>query len=230
MPIINLVYEAPQWEPWANTVAYYQFNWDINDHSGHWYNLTYWPTSYTTLSSWIKAAQFQWQYRWNWPNSLCSAIFTWWNLTISMWVNPQNLYYRVFYFEWSDNYRVGEIIIYSTYIEFWIWNGLPHWSGGTVYQLDYTTSNSTNTWYNIVLTYTSNTNTWQCYKNWSSLWTKTWYTYPTWYGGSVVSIWYTAYNYSSNSWTLSELIFENKTRTADEISNYYNDTKANYWL
>ena len=40
-------------------------------------------------------------------------------------------------------------------------------------------------------------------------------------------------NYSSNyytSWRISELIIENKARTATEISNYYNWTKANYGL
>jgi hypothetical protein len=32
------------------------------------------------------------------------------------------------------------------------------------------------------------------------------------------------------TWYMSDLIVENKARTAEETANYYNSTKSNYWL
>ena len=55
MPIINIVYEEHKWwKPWANTIAYYKFDWNLNDSSGNNRNLSMYTGSfsYWTLSSW----------------------------------------------------------------------------------------------------------------------------------------------------------------------------------
>jgi hypothetical protein len=81
-----------------------------------------------------------------------------------------------------------------------------------------------NTWTNIVFTIT-----WgklKIYSNWTSY-------LDTSFGNNVtgnlkigVDDWW-GFMFS---WWLSELIFENVARTAQEISDYYNNTKANYWI
>ena len=35
---------------------------------------------------------------------------------------------------------------------------------------------------------------------------------------------------NGSNWDMSNIIFENKARTAQEVSNYYNITKWKYWL
>lgn len=213
-------------QPWANTIAYYKFDWDILDYSGNWWNLTAWPTSYTTLSSWIKTAYFQWVNRWNWPKALQPIVFSGWDLTISMWVNPWSNPARVFYFEWTLSFRFAEIIIYNNKLEFDFGNG-----SNAAQVFDVSATNTQGVWCNIVLTYNSNSWIWTWSKNWDQLATKSWIFYPTWQNWNIFSIWYTSLtSWSSNEDTLSELIIENKTRTEQERADYYNQTKSLYWI
>jgi hypothetical protein len=95
--------------------------------------------------------------------------------------------------------------------------------------VDSTTNVSLNTWSNIVITQSSKT--YNIYINWVLVKSGTMSSANlTWTNFNI------GYAYGNNSavkrfigW-ISEFIFENKARTADEISNYYNKTKSNYWL
>lgn len=135
---------------------------------------------------------------------------------------------------WSSN------IIYSQ------WNPSTRWMVITwintsnkllfgFYADDYTgtTSMELNKRYNLVFTYNYTSRQYIWYINWSSdlSWTlSAQYSVPTttWY------IWALA-NAPTNSgyryiWKLSEFIIEDKARTAQEIANYYNQTKSKYGL
>jgi len=71
------------------------------------------------------------------------------------------------------------------------------------------------------------------YKNGTLIWTQT---SPTWTFQTELSIWQNRWNTSNQSewiyfnWWMSELIIENKARTDQEVTNYYEKTKGNYWL
>ena len=82
-------------------------------------------------------------------------------------------------------------------------------------------------WYNVVAT--QEWSTVKAYLNWEYIGESTTRPsqIPTWW-----SLW--AVHISSHSdkyiWYISNAILENKARTAQEISDYYNQTKSNYWL
>ena len=71
-------------------------------------------------------------------------------------------------------------------------------------------------------------NTIKLYMNWVLDGTNSSGTVPSW---SIIWVWgYTANNTNVRKWWISEVIVENKVRTDQEIANYYNRKKSNYWL
>ena len=225
MPIINLVYEAPrEWKPWANTIAYWSLDGVDTDYTWN-YNMTVAPSSYQTLSSWKKVWQFSWYKAETVPDGIWTATFNRWNMTMSFWYRPTvTTMTMVFYFEWSGSWRNAEIDTYWDRIEFRLWN----WSNWQ-WTVSASTTIIANTWYHIVLTY--NGSKFQLYCNWTAIWTATSLTYPTWSWDNRCVLWYSWWTGLPNkNIMLWDFIIENKARTAQEISDYYNQTKSDYWL
>lgn len=213
--------------PTSNTVAYYPLNWDVKDYSWNWYNLTETPVSYDTLQSWIKVAYYSWR-RQSWvPSGVGMSLYSQ-SLpkTYNVWIKGvqyQSNTIQIFYLLWSWSYRVCDLYIQSNTVGASFWNG-SWWNTATV-----SSSFALNTRYNVVVTYNNSTNIVSFYKNWTLIWSVNngWYVNWSWY--SWWTIWYSQSNTSSASY-LSNVILENKAWTAQEVSDYYNLTKSNYWL
>ena len=86
-----------------------------------------------------------------------------------------------------------------------------------------------NTWYHLVWTYSTTTGA-ACWINWTKYVLSSSTSPYTWYG-----TWFYT-EFLSNGWstkaivTLSEAIAETTVRTDQQISDYFNATKATYWV
>lgn len=218
MPIINMVYKKKKWwKPWANTIAYYPLTENANDYSGNGYNGTAWSwVSFTNMWT-LKYASFNWTS--NWKISL-PWFWTPSALTTSIWVKTTVTWtWKIF---WGLNSPSNNANLYFSIEN---WNiALTMWNGSSDNRVTWSTINDGN-WHNVIWvfwgwelkiyvdgTYISNTSTSVSAlnnNNWAIGWWVSW-------NGIVCS--------------LSENIIENVQWTAQEVANYYNQTKANYWL
>ena len=222
---INKVYLGstqvrPSWwgrQPWANTIAYYPLKWDLNDYSGNGYNLT---NSGGVLSNiwWIDCVYYD-----NWTSSYNNSIPAWATRTLSA---------RIYKWEIPSH---SEVILRP-----WWWTrgrtGVGVASDGWVMKAfisDYSTlwinsatGISTSTRTNIVWIVES-TNMY-LYVNWvlEASWTRSY--------ASTSSSWFILGKSDTQDdnykWYVNNVIFEDKARTAQEVLNYYNQTKWNYWI
>ena len=202
------------WKPWANTIAYYKFEWNLNDSSWNGYNwsMRYGSFTYSTLSSWEQYLYSNWA---NYSN----------NITIPY--NPQSYTINVWCKYWSSKVFVD----FQPYKSASSWPRFQRLANNSLYlgKTPYISWNFTQ-WTNVVLVLTSSSS--KFYINWQYV--NSWGAMQTWYSTTNLSIntaWI-ADNPTAQSWTnyMDELIIENKERTAQEISDYYNLTKSNYWL
>jgi hypothetical protein len=221
MPIINMVYKKKKgWKPWANTIAYYPLTDDFNDHSWNWYNLTSNSVQLTTIS-WVKCA--------NMNNSYCTsnALVTSLPYSIVFWAKAKTSgWNKAFSIMWQYSWS-------------WGWSWIMWWELSNTNNINIRYWNATNTyssisqtidtsWHLYVVTYSTG---W-CYlyidgtqtaNPKSSLTNSVLNTTPfrIWANYEWTVLW---------NWYMWAVIVEDKARTAQEISNYYNLTKSNYWL
>lgn len=204
---------VPWWQPWPNTLAYYKLEEDLNDYSWNNRNLSMWgwSYSYSTLTSGKK---------------YCVTNVNAYTSPLSMPFD-KNAYTMSGWFYITTKSSNGAI-----YIEVVVWSqGRPRffitWSGDIswICWIDNTwVSRVSWQWYYVVATHENWTA--KCYVNGNLVWTRSF----TWS--------WTSWNFYINpsnanyraGWWVSEIIIENKTRTQQEISDYYDQTKWNYWL
>lgn len=220
MPIINLIYNAPEQrrEPWANTIAYYPLNSTTTntDQSWHWNTLTN-----------------QWAVFWTYGGVNCANTtgksLYWgitnlptWNSarTISVWANAQASSSWMAIYWYGNNSTHKRCVAYRTTSSWWAIY-FSHYNDDIVTSV----AMNTNKWYLLTYTYDGTTAKW--YINWALAWSVS-ISLNTASSNLVIS-WWGAGNETFTGY-ISEFILENKARTADEISKYYNWTKANYWL
>ena len=204
-----------EWQPWVNTVAYYPLDTDFNDASWNSRNLT---NSWATITTLGGVACWYW----NWS---ATAYYQWYSITrdertISARVNGHMI---------NDNVCVqiakrNVAFIGSLATVFYWWN---------IYIADSYGNGTTNyaatadTRYYVVGT--QEWNTVKFYVNWNLYDTVT--TRPVYQ--SVPDGWSLGSQDSRGAgaklnWYMSNVILEDKVRTAKEVSDYYNQTKANY--
>jgi hypothetical protein len=217
------------WTPWANTIAYYPLtssstNKDIVNNR----NLTtFWWVTYETLSSWLSVARLSGVSSSN-SNQLITDSHTWYNIgTISVWGKPENN-------GWSyvNKYILARVWNQEYLDLFTAWNGVYNArskvssSSSRIY-----TSNISpivdNKWHHFVAS--SSVNSIALYIDWVLIW-QTNTTANELSTNAYLYIWSNDDSYYGYKWLMSNVIIENKARTAQEISDYYNQTKANYWL
>lgn len=218
------------WQPWANTIAYFPLNATstVNDLSGHSYSLaSNWNVTFWTYN-WVSCCYIN-------VGMLSCAINT-----TSKSAITENIWYCEADAPNYDNWYIINIGYTNPTTSAncnWIIrsNGRPSWRiwfTGYVDETNWiysstTTYNpiSTNTWYNLCYTYNGTTLT--LYVNWQAVWTAS-------------SSWSTDFSYVSLSRSadldrsikgyISNAIYEDIVRTAQEVLDYYNLTKSNYWL
>lgn len=201
------------WLPNKNTIAYFPFVDDTLDHSWNWVTLSITWTkaniwySFSTTSSWNSV-------------EITSEDAKFINFRIN--IQSLNTYYSL---AW---YVVGWYIYYykkhqtsSLNERFWIFAG----SGGSQPITSNQISISNWTWYNICLWYDNNWSYW--YLNWELVFSTSSLPY-NWDS----TVWVFSTRGWSWSWTaiISNFIVESKQWTQSEISNYYNQTKSQYWI
>ena len=222
----NLV-RPSTWQPWANTIAYYPLNstTTVNDMSWNWHTLTATGMTYGTNYAIFPNNNSWWSYYsvtdLTFPSTFfigcwCLRTSTTWNrvITPALWYVLTSRYC---------------VIAITT-------NILITYTGSSDYGVSLPTDMNTDEWY-----YT--------YYTWTLSWSVTsWFIYPDWTHfsdtrtSSVPSsrpwtswvIWTNWHpNYRSGDswrWYMSDLIIEDKVWTQQDIEDYYNGTKANYWL
>jgi hypothetical protein len=208
------------WKPWANTIAYYPLKEDVLDYSGNWNNATWNPNSFT---GWV--ANYSWasttlptllaQAK---PLTLSVRINDWgvwvWTHNISvLWQHTYSWYWLclTYNMEWNNNYRVGFVLSANSWNSFLIEKTYPNKI----------------IWWHLV-TLTRDANIANLYIDWEYI-GQTTYSWKT--SNRTFYLWYDHW-YDGWAWNgkISELIFEDKTWTAQEVADYYNQTKWNYWI
>ena len=198
--------------PWANTLAYYPLNWNADDFLGN-YDWVASNVTYTTLPSWLQVASFNGS---NSKISIANQFLNWksnWTVNVRCKRNDVTFFGNVINNQTNDSTGM--------FIDSYNWK-LRSWLGGT-YNSSHTWG--ANIWTNVVFTYSSGT--YKAYINWEFYWQ--WpnaYTYNSW---TNVTIWCRGNN-SDRWWNgyISDVIFEDKARTAQDVTDYYNQTKVNY--
>ena len=211
------------WHPWADTIAYYKFDWNLNDSSGNWHNLTNsWTISYSTSPYAVNLTTSNYLY---FNNS--DAFNHDWTFNTWAYITARNKDNdaSVLMCQWtgSQNSMIFCCINYQWKLFFWFYGNDHTW----------TITSSLDQWVNVCYTYNYATKTYKAYINWIKDidGTKTTqYTVASWnlYAWALAND-PSALNYRVQ-WKLSEYIIENKARTAQEIADYYNRTKSLYGI
>lgn len=214
--------EYKWWKPWANTLLYLPLKEDLLDHSQ--YNRTITQTGTITKdSTWYKFGA-------SWASYLYSSNFNWPNIcTLSVWSKKT----------WNGSYHaVVANKYYGSHRNPYITTNLIY--GNRSNYIQFECVNTSNT----VYSYTSNIDTYNAWHHfvWVYTWTK-YYLYIDWVKNLEYNVswnllstnsWFYVGDYVWDSpnqyfvWNISEVIFEDKAWTAQEISDYYNSTKAIY--
>lgn len=213
--------------PTVNTVAYYPLtsSTTVSDLSWNNHNLT---NNSNLVTFWTNA----------WVD--CANFWT-------PWRSSHNLYYTnpTFLPSWNAS-RTMSIWAYNTRTSthdslmcFWgAWSSKNLWGffyNSWVYIAWYSADTSQynftqNVWHNVIWTFDGSVI--RLYLDWALQGTKSTSLNTTtgkfWIGWGSTSSAFSSDHY--RDWYLSECIVENVTRTATEISDYYNSTKSKYWL
>ncbi len=201
------------WKPWANTIAYYPLNstYNFTDNSWNWYDLTVSNASITTLD-WVSCASYSVGRAYN------STPSVWTKRTLSAWFYAQTSW--VLIGTWANQNTFQCMMLSNA----WTWK-IQISDFHTIW---YASNISSNEWHHAVAV--CDGADMYLYIDWvlANSWTHTQTDNSTW-----VSAWgkpFSDANPDNYTWYLSKVIIENTVRTAQEIANYYNQTKANYWI
>ena len=214
-------YIGEVWTPWSNTIAYYPLNWNANDESWNGNNGT---ASNITWDSWWDngCAYFNWNSYINIP-----ALTNTTTRTYSFWVKCASNASGDFLFTWDNSdknltFMVSSWKINTQMWKSWIWSPTRwitnNYSNATVWD---------NTWHHIVVTVNGGTYTTYIDGVQDNVCNWSYWTTPI----SVNRMWMHP-NWSSDKYTgyIDNMIIESKARTAQEVADYYNLIKYNYWL
>ena len=223
----------PKWTPWANTFGYYTFDnqnaSQITDFSGNNRNLTWWTMpSYTLVGGSNYAGNYTNVSSGVAPSLSYSTLG--WNFTMLVWVKPtasSQSYASCLHGNTSGNLFQQKALIWNynswkfEYYDSWKNN----WTSFT-YRTEILSGVSLNTWHLIGYSHTNSgwTSTIQVYGDgvtWNSV------------NSITTSVSFSLYLWSSNAgdrlkWQIWECVVENRVRTAQEVADYYNQTKATY--
>ena len=211
------------WKPWANTIAYYKFDWNLNDSSGNSHTLSNTGSiSYSTNPYAVNLSTSNYLYFNNTDTFNHDRTYNTWAYITA---RNQSKDASVLMCQWtgSQNRMIFCCIDYQWKLFFWFYGNDHTW----------TITSSLNQWVNVCYTYNYATKTYKAYINsvkdieWIN---STQYTIASW----NLYMWALAntpsvLNYRVQ-WKLSEYILEDKARTAQEVADYYNSTKSDYGL
>ena len=210
----------PPWTPWANTIVYYPFSTDFSDQSWNWYDLTWYNSATIGTLNWLSCLDLTAIQSYLWTT--VSWIPQWWQARTEM-----------FWVKWSAlwNYPTHQYgtASFNKWSTIWINNNNPNWILWSNY------------WYNVLWTWPISVSVWHHVAvvingSWSAgqvmyvdgvAWPNASLTINT--QGTTL---YIGKNRDNNylNWYMSNFIIEDKARTAQEVLDYYNQTKWDYWI
>ena len=209
------------WQPWANTLLYCNFNGNYDDTQWNTVTQSYTPPTYSTTAQGEQYISVIWQ--WGSNNTLLTINpltgLSWtWDYTVSCWVNPtDNGYLKVIRWYWMTmSNGTGLIISWNNEVTIFIYA----WDINTGITI------TPDVWNNIIFTHTNWTH--NIYLNWVLVDTRNlnfvFNNNRLWILGDPNNWWNGLYGW------LDEFIVEDRERTAQEISDYYNQTKSLYGI
>jgi len=229
------------WQPWANTLAYWKLNWDLNDSSGNNRNLTNaWWLTFATVDG-VECAYYDWVWTGD-CYAYCQTLPTPSVITINIWAKANNSwtwsYARWLFHTNCYNSRPNEWVRWEYYsgslfpnVLVWSWFDF----NDIVYNwIDY--NSIRDKWCLWTVVYDNTTYKVDIYFNGQSYGSSTFSTYhPSGNWCWFFTLW-TGFN-ATDSWIsrkwygwISDSIIEDKARTAQEVADYFNQTKWDYWI
>ena len=204
------------WQPWADTIAYYPLTTasTVNDESWNSHTMSqYWGTFWTYW--WVDCLSLSSS---NYLSCTISQLPQWNNpITISCWcwINDISWEQWIFWYGRNGRHRSFQFAYHTDY--FWV----------RTYQDDCVISSySSYTWKWIYITWTSDWSSVKFYINWQLQQTAS---HSQDMQDTTLYIWKWIVNYWM-TWYISNCIVENVAWTQQEISDYYDITKAKYWI
>lgn len=216
----------------SDTIAYYPLDWDSKDYSWNNRHLTT-VTNVdfsSTLSSWQKVAYF------NWSNSQLQGLnmmsITTDTLTLSMWLmktrnhTSHEIFQEISYWTWNNDFRIQTKSTSSSVVGN-IWFNWRFGSNNTAVGWYNNTWYANNLWRHIVLV---GTTSWmKLYQNGKEL-PITYDTSNTWWLSlkefTTITLWWRDWVFWQ--WYISEVIFEKRWWTLEDILGYFNWKKSLY--
>lgn len=211
--------EPAPFTPWANTLVYFPFDWDANDHSGNWYTLSATWTQETIGRRFNTAVNLVWTI------SQLANFQSYWMKLYTCWSWGSNTEAQV------DVYPTTWYMCYQNYANYWsaAYDRVRFVYNSSWNQYDYTVwaKNNLNNWYHIVLAYSNPWGVW-IFINWVKHQLTT--------GTSGLNPATTVNSFISNGSTtkmdvaLSDVIAETTARSDADVIAYFNATKSKYWV
>lgn len=211
--------EKPEWHPWADTIVYYPLEWNWNDLSWNWKNLTTTSQTFATDGSLTYASYAGSQYSYSPTLTIPSTytILTWAKVTIQRdggcSLHSFDTYNRSYWYRSSSQLSMN--------FTCQLWES----SYSAMYVLP-----TLNQWY--LYAYVKNSTGYKLYALSSG--TPLTDTMSSSYNGSFSLPLYLGSNTTSTSqrlyWWISKFIIEWKEWTEQNITDYFNQTKADYWI
>lgn len=234
MPLTLKNFYKQGWKPWANTLLYLPIdNSDtssiVYDHSTNQTDFNWYGTaSYDTLSSWKKVLSF------TWSNGIYidSALFTSWPATVNLWLyrdgNQANDSWVFTLQHGGSSSNTWFIITFfnNTYLTSFLGTG-----SGWVW-LNNRENTDNQTWIQVTTTYENWTM--KMYINWILKQTISWN--MSFNQIQATSLGFSRYvdsvfqNTRFLNWKIWSIIVEDKARIAEEVADYFDQTKSLYWI
>ena len=226
-------------KPWTDTLAYWKLDWNLNDSSWNSRNLTNaWQLTFATVD-WIQCASCNWDVYWNWY-AYCQSLPTPTIITVNMrakatnnrsWTYARWLFHTHFNYSWWNDWVRREMYSWNgiPWVNVWNWTNFNYANYDWVPYSELTSRNLRTTVRN------NSTHQIKIYRNSVLYKTQTFSSYiPSWSRNSYFTVWIW-YKSSDNInrrrlWRISETIVEQKERTQEELTKYFNKLKSKYWI
>ena len=205
-----------QWQPWPNTVAYYKFESNLNDSSGNNRNLSWGTFTYWTLQTGARYIQTS---SGQYTNNYTSMPFN---------TNSYTINIRACADATTTSWTLVDLHTNKS--------NFPRFATASTNKFTFTTNptnitTTINAWHNYVCVCKNGTA--YCYIDGVQQTTKGLNSHNAnlnYFRLNTVGYADASLSNFTRKGKMSELILESKDRTNDEIIQYYNHTKANYWI
>lgn len=211
------------WQPWSNTLLYLPLKSDTADHS--WNNVrntnvltTSWTITFDSSVANIPVAYFNWS---SWIYTVPKYTTVHSICTVLVWVryNSHSNMPAIIRTWWTCLYVQNSWVTWEAF--YWTTSAGSYVNSSLL---------ADNTWQ--LLWITSDWSISYCYFNWQQVWTINKAPTAIEANDNRPCVWNNVWDSQNRrlTWYVSEIIWETRQRTAQEVSDYYNQTKWNYWL